>query len=119
MVSVCGVVVVSIALVCALSVLNGFVGLVSSMLGKFDPELKIVPAQGKVFDPTTENVQEVKRLPEVTLFGEVIQDNALVRYRDRQVVTTVKGVDESFARLTQIDSLLIDTRDEGFVLQMR
>ena len=117
MVSVCGVVVVSIALVCALSVLNGFVGLVSSMLGKFDPELKIVPAQGKVFDPTTENVQEVKRLPEVALFGEVIQDNALVRYRDRQVVTTVKGVDESFARLTQIDSLLIDTRDEGFVLQ--
>lgn len=117
MVSVCGVVVVSIALVCALSVLNGFVGLVSSMLGKFDPELKILPVQGKVFDPTTEKVQAIKKLPEVALFCEVIQDNALVRYRDRQIVTTVKGVDDSFAQLTQIDSLLVDSREEGFLLQ--
>ena len=52
MVSVCGVV--------ALSVLNGFVGLVSSMLGNFDPELKILPVHGKVFDPTLPAVREVK-----------------------------------------------------------
>lgn len=117
MVSVCGVVVVSIALVCALSVLNGFVGLISSMLSDFDPELKIVPARGKVFDPTTAKFQEVKKLPEIAICCEVIQDNALVRYRDRQIVTTVKGVDHSFSQLTQIDSLLIDCRDEGFILE--
>ena len=59
MVSVCGVVVATMALVCALSVLNGFVGLVSSMLGNFDPELKIQPVHGKVFDPTLPAVREV------------------------------------------------------------
>lgn len=116
MVSVCGVVVATIALVCALSVLNGFVSLVSSMLSNFDPELKILPAHGKVFDPTLPAVQEVKMLPGVALFCEVLQDNALVRYRDRQIVTTVKGVDDTFAKLTRIDSILIDSRDGKFVL---
>lgn len=116
MVSVCGVVVATIALVCALSVLNGFVGLVSSMLSNFDPELKIVPRYGKVFDPTTQAMQEVKKLPGVALFSEVLQDNALVRYRDRQTLAAVKGVDDSFAKLTSIDSLLIDSRDGHFVL---
>lgn len=116
MVSVCGVVVATIALVCALSVLNGFVSLVSSMLSNFDPELKILPAHGKVFDPTLPAVQEVKKLPGVALFCEVLQDNALVRYRDRQIVTTVKGVDDTFAKLTRIDSILIDSRDGKFVL---
>ena len=105
MVSVCGVVVATMALVCALSVLNGFVGLVSSMLSNFDPELKIQPVQGKVFDPTLPAVREVKELPEVALFCEVLQDNAQVRYRDRQITATVKGVDDTFGRLTRIDSI--------------
>ena len=116
MVSVCGVVVATMALVCALSVLNGFVGLVSSMLGNFDPELKIQPVHGKVFDPTLPAVREVKELPEVALFCEVLQDNAQVRYRDRQSTATVKGVDDTFGRLTRIDSILVDSRDGSFVL---
>ena len=99
MVSVCGVVVATMALVCALSVLNGFVGLVSSMLGNFDPELKIQPVHGKVFDPTLPAVREVK-----------------VRYRDRQITAMVKGVDDTFGRLTRIDSILVDSRDGSFVL---
>ena len=116
MVSVCGVVVATMALVCALSVLNGFVGLVSSMLSNFDPELKIQPVQGKVFDPTLPAVREVKELPEVALFCEVLQDNAQVRYRDRQITATVKGVDDTFGRLTRIDSILVDSREGRFVL---
>ena len=116
MVSVCGVVVATMALVCALSVLNGFVGLVSSMLSNFDPELKIQPVQGKVFDPTLPAVRKVKELPEVALFCEVLQDNAQVRYRDRQITATVKGVDDTFGRLTRIDSILVDSREGRFVL---
>lgn len=115
-VSVCGVAVATMALVCALSVLNGFVSLVSSMLSNFDPELKIVPAHGKVFDPSEPAIQKVKALPEVALWCEVLQDNAQVRYRDRQLTAVVKGVDESFGQLTRIDSILIDSRDGKFVL---
>lgn len=63
MVSVCGVVVATIALVCALSVYNGFNDLVSSLFSNFDPELKIMPRKGKVFDPTSEEIRKVRELP--------------------------------------------------------
>ena len=108
MVSVCGVIVATIALVCALSVYNGFNDLVASLFSNFDPELKVTPRKGKVFDPDAPEVQEMKKLPGIACFSEVLQDNALIRYGDRQGVAMLKGVDENYERLTQIDSILID-----------
>lgn len=108
MVSVCGVVVATIALVCALSVYNGFNDLVSTLFGAFDPQLKITPLTGKVFDPTSAAMQKVRTLPEVAVFSEVLQDNALVKYDERQTVAIVKGVADNFGQLTQIDSILLD-----------
>ena len=70
MVSVCGVVVATIALVCALSVYNGFNDLVSSLFSNFDPELKIMPRKGKVFDPTSEEIRKVRELPGIVCFSE-------------------------------------------------
>lgn len=110
MVSVAGVVVATIALVCALSVYNGFNDLVSTLFSSFDPQLKLTPRAGKVFDPSAPGMEQVKALPEVAFVSEVLQDNALVRYRDRQVVATVKGVDDRFGELVSIDSILIDGR---------
>ncbi|MCI7783730.1 MAG: FtsX-like permease family protein [Parabacteroides sp.] len=108
LVSVCGVAVATLALVCALSVYNGFNDLVSSLFGHFDAELKITPVKGKVFDPETEAMRAVEALPMVACYSEVLQDNVLVRYHDRQGVAVLKGVDASYEQLTQIDSILID-----------
>ena len=108
MVSVCGVVVATIALVCALSVYNGFDDLVASLFGHFDAELKIAARKGKVFNPNTDTMRKVSALPTIAGWSEVLQDHALVRYRERQSVATLKGVDDSYAGLTQIDSILID-----------
>ena len=102
MVSVCGVIVATIALVCALSVYNGFNDLVASLFSNFDPELKVTPRKGKVFDPDASEVQEMKKLPGIASFSEVLQDNALIRYGDRQGVAMLKGVDENYERLTRI-----------------
>lgn len=108
MICVCGVVVATIALVCALSVYNGFNDLVAGMFSSFDPELKITPRTGKVFDPTTSDMQKVRGLPDIAFFSETLQDNALIRYHDRQDVAIVKGVDDVYQHLTMMDSVLID-----------
>lgn len=108
MICVCGVVVATIALVCALSVYNGFNDLVAGMFSSFDPELKITPRTGKVFDPTTSDMQKVRELPEIAFFSETLQDNALIRYHDRQDVAIVKGVDDAYQHLSRMDSALID-----------
>ncbi len=114
MVCVCGVAVATAAVVCALSVYNGFNDLVAGMFSSFDPELKITPCSGKVFDPTTEEFQKVKQLPFIAHFGEVVQDNALIRYNERQDIAVIKGVDENFSHLTSIDSILLDS---SFILR--
>lgn len=108
MVSVCGIVVATIALVCALSVYNGFSDLVSSLFGNFDPELKITPRSGKVFDPKASLFDAVRTMDEIECYSEVLQDNALIVYKGRQVVATLKGVDAGYEHLASIDSILID-----------
>lgn len=116
MISVCSVAVATIALVCVLSAFNGFNDLVASMFNSFDPELKITPTTGKVFDPTTEKIRQVRNLQEIDLCTEVLQDNVLVRYNTqqseqygaRQEIAVAKGVSDEFLQMVCLDSLLID-----------
>ncbi len=114
MVSVCGVTVATMAMVVALSVFNGFTGMVSSLFSYFDPELKITPRHGKVFDPAQAELLRLREMPEISIVCEVLQDNAIVRYRDKQNIAVVKGVDRHFGQLVALDSVLLDGR---FVLR--
>ena len=104
-----GVVVATIAMICTLSVFNGFRGLFFTQFSFFDPDLKIAAVAGKVFDPTTEAMTNVCGLPEIQQFCGVLQEeNALVRYGDRQEISALKGVDASFRQLVRIDTAIID-----------
>lgn len=108
MVSVCGVMVVTIALVCVMSVMNGFSSLIASLFSDFDPQLRIIPQTGKVFTPSPQKMEELKALPEVFLLSEVLQDNALIKYNNRQMVAVLKGVDAGYAKQINIENTLID-----------
>ena len=105
-VSVCGVALATLALVCTLSVFNGFQDLVATMFTAFDPELKITAVSGKVFDGQDERIQSLRQLSEIEVFSESLEDNAMVQYKGRQAMVTVKGVEDNFDRLTPIDSIL-------------
>lgn len=107
-VAVCGVSIATLAMICALSVFNGFEDLVASMFSTLDPELKITPSRGKVFDTEDEGIMAVKKMPEIILFTEVVEDHVLVKYQDRQVPATIKGVSDNFAALTEIEASLMD-----------
>ena len=105
-VSVCGVALATLALVCTLSVFNGFQDLVSMMFTAFDPEIKITAANGKVFDSQNEQIQLLRELPEIEVFSESLEDNAMVQYKGRQAMVVIKGIEENFNQLTAIDSVL-------------
>ena len=105
-ISVCGVALATMALVCTLSVFNGFQDMVASFFTAFDPELEVTARRGKVFDPSDGPLAEVRALPEVAVWTETLEENAMIRYKDRQVMAVVKGVDDNFQQLTAIDSLL-------------
>ena len=105
-ISVCGVALATLALVCTLSVFNGFQDMVAGFFTAFDPELKITIREGKVFEPQGAAFQEVRSLPEIGVWTETLEENAMVQYKDRQAMAIIKGVEDNFEELTSIDSLL-------------
>lgn len=108
MVSVCGVMIVTIALICVLSVMNGFSSLIASLFSDFDPQLKIIPKTGKVFTPSAQTMKQLNALPDVFIVSQVLQENALITYNDRQMVGVLKGVDENYTKQINIEKRLID-----------
>ena len=105
-VSVCGVALATLALICTLSVFNGFQDLVATLFTAFDPQLKIVATIGKVFDAQDPRIQNIRQMPEVAVFSESLEDNAMVQYKGRQIMVTLKGIQDNFNELTAIDSIL-------------
>jgi lipoprotein-releasing system permease protein len=68
--------------------------------------LKITSAKGKVFDVEDERIQLLRQFPEIEVFSQSLEDNAMVQYKGRQAMVVIKGVEENFNQLTAIDSVL-------------
>lgn len=107
-VSAAAVGVVTAAMVCVLSVMNGFGALVEHMFSEFDPEIRITAAAGKSFQLDTLPVQQALALPFVQATSEVVEEMALVRYKDHQQPARVMGVDSVFQQITHIDTIITD-----------
>lgn len=105
-ISVCGVALATMTLVCTLSVFNGFQDLVATFFTAFDPQLKITAVSGKVFDGEDARVLKLAEMPEIELITRTLEDNAMVKYQDRQAMVVVKGVEDNFEQQSAIDSIL-------------
>ena len=105
-ISAIGVAVATMALVIVLSVFNGFHDLVASLFTNFDPQLKVVPVEGKTVPADDPILTEIKALPQVDVATESVEDQALAIYQDKQAMVMVKGVDDNFSELTHITDIL-------------
>ncbi|MCJ8210883.1 ABC transporter permease [Mucilaginibacter sp. RS28] len=107
-ISMLGVFIGSAALIIILSVFNGLEKVILSMYNNFTPELKIEPKYGKAFSPDNPVLQKLKQDNRIFSYTEVLQERALLRYGDRQVIATVKGVSDDFLKNKQLDSTIIN-----------
>ena len=105
-ISVCGVALATLALVCTLSVFNGFHDLISGFFTHFDPDLKVEAIKGKTFETDSSTLAALRALPEVEVVSLTLEDNAMVKYKGQQTMVTIKGVDDNFQALTHIEELL-------------
>lgn len=105
-ISVVGVAVASMALVVTLSVFNGFHDMVASFFTQLDPQLKITPANGKTAASNDSTLMRIRQLDEVAVATDVLEDQALAVYGDRQQMVTIKGVDDNYDKLTHIRQIL-------------
>lgn len=105
-ISVCGVAIATMALVCTMSVFNGFQDLVASFFTTIDPELKVSPVTGKTIDTKHPLLLDLKEYPDISVYTETLEENALVVVNGRQAMITIKGVDDNFAEATDLTQLL-------------
>ena len=105
-ISVCGVALATLALVCTLSVFNGFHDLIAGFFTHFDPDLKIETVRGKTFVPDSTLLRTIEDTEGVEVVSLTLEDNAVAKYKDNQAMVTIKGVDDNFEALTHIGEIL-------------
>ena len=106
-VSIVGVMVGTMGLIIVLSVFNGFGNLVLSLYNSFDPDIRITPLYGKTFDPDSAGISSIKKVEGIKYVNLTLEENALVRYRDRQYIVTLKGVSDGFLKSTDLQHKII------------
>ena len=112
----------TMALIIALSVFNGLEDVIRGLHATFNPDLEISPAKGKSFPVDHVFLEKIESIPGVLVVSEVIEDDALLRYRERQMVVRVKGVSDNFLQQTRLDTAMIygdlklKERDRSFAI---
>ena len=96
------------ALIVVLSVFNGLETLVRSIFNTFDPDLKITAVEGKSFVPDSAKLKLVSKVRGVACYSLCVEENALLKYGDKQYIATIKGVDDNYLKVSGIDSSMWD-----------
>lgn len=105
-ISVCGVTVATAALVCILSVFNGFQDMIAELFTAFDPQLKVLPTEGKFMASDEPELENLKKCDFISVYTETLEDNALLVMNNRQVMATIKGVSDNFDEQADIGKIL-------------
>ena len=99
----------AMALLVIISVFNGFETLIRTQLNSFDPDLKITLVHGKTFSADSIVFKKLENNSnDIEYFVEVLEENVLLEYDDKQYIAIMKGVDYDFAEMNRIDSMIID-----------
>jgi lipoprotein-releasing system permease protein len=101
-IAVVGVTIGTMALIVILSVFNGFDRVVKSLLNSFDPDYSLSLVEGKVFTPDSLQLAALGKVPGVAAWSAVLEENAVLKYEDKQYIATIKGVDSSYVHVTDV-----------------
>ena len=107
-VAVCGVVVATAALICVLSVFNGFRGLIMGRLAMLDPQVAITATVGKAINDADSVITAVSAVPGVERAVPVVEDQALAIYAQMQMPVRLKGVPDDYNTMNLMDSVIVD-----------
>ncbi len=113
-VSVMAIAVVTAALICVLSVMNGFEEVITQNFSRFDPQLRIKSTQGKSFSLPAATLDKIQQLSSIQNAIPTIEEVALIRYREKQMPALLKGVMPDFEQITAIDSVIVDGKFQVF-----
>ena len=106
-ISAAAVAVVTAAMICVLSVMNGFGALVEHMFSEFDPPLIVIPSEGQTLRTDDRSIASLYARDDIEISMQ-LEQTALLRYKDHQLPARVMGVDSFFTHTAHIDSIITD-----------
>ena len=107
-ISVVGITIGTAALIIVLSVFNGFENLVVSMFNSFNPDLQVTVNVGKNFREEQIPMDKIYAISGISHVTKVLEENALITYREKQYIATIKGVSPDIYSTSRLDSMIID-----------
>ena len=107
-VSMVGVAIGTMALIAVLSVVNGFENMVQDSFSAFDPSLKILPREGKAFSSEDTLITQAKRLKIHTAWCEVVEQDGLIAFNDKQSPAIIKGVENNYDYIVNNENIMWD-----------
>lgn len=96
-----------IAFIVLLSVFNGLEDMMQAQYNLMNPDLKISPKKGKTFIYDSNLKNKVKSVKGIQVISEALEDDAVFRYKDRQMIGKMKGVTEDFVALEGISKQIV------------
>jgi lipoprotein-releasing system permease protein len=96
------------SLVIVLSVMNGFENIITQMYNSFNPDIRIETVKGKTIDVAEFPLSKLKKIDGIVNYSEIIEENALIRYKDKQQIVVIKGVDDNFEKVSEIKSKIVE-----------
>ena len=103
-----GVAIGTMALIAVLSVVNGFENMVQDSFSAFDPSLKILPREGKAFSSEDTLITQAKRLKIHTAWCEVVEQDGLIAFNDKQSPAIIKGVENNYDYIVNDENIMWD-----------
>lgn len=107
-ISVVGIGIGSMALILILSVFNGFESLVISLFNTFNPDIEVTLKEGKTFSLSELPAEEIRKIPGLVSYTEVVEENALLKHDEKQHIITIKGVSPEYTELSRLDTMLVE-----------
>ncbi len=115
-ISALGVALATMAMVVTLSVFNGFQDLVADLFTAFDPELKVVPLQGKHISQRDSVLTLLQRDADVAVVTPVLEEQAMIVLGEEQVGVTIKGVADNWNLQADLQRVLYPQMQRDFIL---
>lgn len=107
-IAVTGVCIATMSMIVVLSAFNGLSDLVKSLYNSFSAEIQLSPTSGKTFYSNDPLIEKVKQLENVAFYADVVEAKALVKYKEKQAIATIKGVSTDFVKMNHFDTLIYD-----------
>lgn len=101
-----GVIIASAALFIVLSVFAGLKNYSLEFSSFVDPDLKLIPSEGKSFLFSEEDISQLNAVNGIASYSKIIEERIIIKTENKNLLATLKGVDSNFLKVTNIDSMI-------------